>query len=416
MTETRISKEFILSHFNAINEQKLLNKDDNAFVFYDFDILANRIELVKSAFGPTFSHSIAVKSNPLKKIIQYIGSKGFGQECASFEEVMLSNNEHFNSFIIWDSPAKTLEELKASDSVSNLLINANDLVELERILIETKNSEIGLRVNPQISSTAFQSMNVSSIHSKFGESLSSEIEIIETIIKSPDRLNTLHVHTSSQNIEFDKQISAVKSVINLANQINSLKPNKIKRIDIGGGFPASYYENIDYSMNEYVDSLKNSCPSLFDGTFKGLTEFGRYYHANAGIAFSKIESVKYFDNHQTIIEHLGADMFLRECYNPDQWPHEYFVIRKNQFNIAKKIATDIGGPLCFGGDYLAKNALVEKSIPGDFLVIMDVGANSFSLWSRHCSRPFPKVIGHENNGYSVIKEKESLEDIIKFWS
>ena len=110
-------------------------------------------------------------------------------------------------------------------------------------------------------------------------------------------------------------------------------------------------------------------------------------------------------------------MFLRECYNPGSWFHKIstlgtdFMIKKGPSS-----ATDVAGPLCFGGDYIRRGVLLPDVSPDDWLAIHDVGANSFSLWSRHCSRPFPKVIAMDAGFASVKKERESLESVISFWS
>jgi len=77
--------------------------------------------------------------------------------------------------------------------------------------------------------------------------------------------------------------------------------------------------------------------------------------------------------------------------------------------------TDVGGPLCFGGDYIAKNIQLPKATAGEWLIIQDTGANSFALWSRHCSRAFPKIIG-EDSELAILRDRDSFEDILNFWS
>ena len=115
-----------------------------------------------------------------------------------------------------------------------------------------------------------------------------------------------------------------------------------------------------------------------------ITEFGRYVHAHAGWVATRVEYVKEAPNDRQIaIVHVGADMFLRECYNPNDWQHKHFVIEKN---FAKKtdsgaVTVDFAGPLCFGGDFVIRNSKLPKVEAGDWLIIQDVGANSFSLLS-----------------------------------
>lgn len=415
MIEDRLDRKSVLGHYKNVKKSNLLDIEDNAFVLYDFDILFNRIEIVKNAFGDTFSHTVAIKSNPLSKVLKAISKKHFGLECASFEEVIHANRLANSERIIWDSPAKTKLELKKSESISNLIINANDLQELDKVLHSKVDSILGLRINPLESATELDAMNVSSMYSKFGEPITSAEEIIQRIIKSPSNVSAIHVHTSSQNTDFKKQVQAIRRVLDLVLRINLTQPRRIKYFNIGGGFPASYNTSIHFSIADYAQELKARCPELFDGQFEVLTEFGRYYHANSGVAFSTIESVKSFEKHQTIIHHLGADFFLRESYNPDQWPHEFSILRNTELIQTDDLETDIGGPLCFGGDYISKNTQLPKANCGDQLVISDVGANTFSLWSRHCSRPFPKIIAHEAGKYFVLKEKELSTEVSQFW-
>ncbi len=51
------------------------------------------------------------------------------------------------------------------------------------------------------------------------------------------------------------------------------------------------------------------------------------------------------------------------------------------------------------------------------MVIRDVGAYTLSLWSRHCSRGMPRVIGLRDGGseFMVLREAESPEAVIEFW-
>jgi diaminopimelate decarboxylase len=413
MKEARLNGSNIIEHYHKIISNNLWTPADNALILLDFDILNNRIECVQQAFGENATHTVAIKSNPLFEVLKHITSLNFGLEAASFEEVQMATE--FEGNVVWDSPAKTKSELKASEQIQHLLINANDLAELHKVVEHTSNAKIGLRINPHLNASQHSSMNVSSEHSKFGESLSNRELIISSIINGPDEICNLHVHTSSQNVDFSSQIKAIRLVIDLALEINKQQPNRIKSIDIGGGFPVGFEATTHFHISDYAHQLKLQCPELFDGRFNLITEFGRYYHANSGVCFSTIESVKHFQNHQTIIHHVGADLLLRESYNREQWPHEIGVIHNNNWSLEQTTNSDIGGPLCFGGDYIEKGMCLPKASAGDVLTISDIGANSFSLWSRHCSRPFPKVIAHNNGNYNVIKEKESLASILNFW-
>jgi len=409
---SRVDAHRINLQFEKVSASSLLDEIDTAFIYYDFSILETRIRQVASAFGASAHHTVAVKSNPLSKVLTYIAGKGCGLECASFEEVLLAQRAGA-PLIAWDSPAKTRQEMIASNEVDGLLINADSLRELGALLELNQQARILLRINPHADTGAHASMSVAGARSKFGESIVNRAQIIETLLSSSGRVSGLHVHTSSQTADFIKMVGAIRKVVDLALEINAIAPDTIRTIDIGGGFPAEYQAGDDFDIASYADALRKACPELFDGSFELVTEFGRYYHANAAWTATKVHDVKSTESqHQVLIVHVGADLFLREAYNPGVWHHDMLLQPSENADL---MSTDVGGPLCFGGDYLAKNIQLPKAKPGQWLIIQDTGANSFALWSRHCSRAFPKIIG-EDSELAILRDRDSFEDILNFWS
>jgi len=411
-----ISLETAANLTSEIVDQSLLESRDTSFVVYDYRKLEEKLNLVRNSFPSFWKHATAIKANPLAKIIKHIGQSGNGLEAASYEEVWLAQKAKA-PFIIWDSPAKSEEEISlVFNQASNIIINANSLDELKALCDRDANDNIqlGLRINPEMSLSSMSSMTVGSTGSKFGEPISNAADIVNYFKKSGLNLG-LHIHASSQNNNLKESVSAVKRICELALEIGL---NRISYIDIGGGFPADYGFEKTIEISKYSALLREECPILFDESVDVYTEFGRYYHANAGFNVSRINEVKAFPNQQTLTNHLGADMFLRESYQPGKWKHRLGIMNK-QFKLISEavIKTDVGGPLCFGGDYLAKNVSLPPATNKDYLIIMDTGANSFALWSMHCSRTFPKVIGIDQNGTPfILKKRQELEDIEKFWS
>ncbi len=399
-----------------IYHNDLLDHHDTAFVVYDFRRLHEKTNLVKEAFPIFWNHAVAIKSNPLHKVIEHIGTQGLGLEAASYEEVWLAQQSNAH-FIIWDSPAKTEDEIsKVIQSKTPVIINANSLEELKFLTRQncSENTRIGLRINPLMKLSSLSSMTVGAENSKFGEPISNSNSIKELIADCGMKIG-LHVHASSQNLQLDESVLAIKKIYDLALEIGF---DKISYIDIGGGFPAFYGFEETAALSDYANLLHEKCPRLFDESIDVYTEFGRFYHANAGFHISKINEVKSFSDQQTLTIHLGADMFLRESYQPGVWKHRLALINHDFELIAcEKTQTDIGGPLCFGGDYIAKNIALSRASSHDYLMIMDTGANSFALWSMHCSRTFPKVIGIDDLGNPfILKHRQTLEDIARFWS
>ena len=216
-------------------------------------------------------------------------------------------------------------------------------------------------------------------------------------------------------------VEAVRQALHLREAVHSgLGYPQITTLDIGGGLPWTYrIEEPAPSLDEYVTALKTCLPNLFSGDLKIITEFGRSVMAGCGWAASRVEYVKEVDGKRLAVIHLGADFLLRPVYRPDEWSHQFMVLDPTgAIKIKPLIPQTIVGPLCFGGDVLAKGLSLPVIEPNDWIIIRDVGAYTLSLWSRHCNRGIPLVLGYSGSAtpkLSVLRPAETPEDVVTFW-
>lgn len=438
--------EKILS--NALQRKGLINKDDTALLFHNLDFIYQRVETLKLLFPNNTLHAIAVKAMPLPSVLRKLAIIETGLEVASFPELLLAINSGANpENIVFDSPVKTGQEIEFALN-KGIHINADSLFELERIASFSKEinmrSVVGLRINPQAGTGTIEILSVAGEYSKFGIPVKMYREEIIQAYLQHEWLTGIHVHVGSQGCALPLLLKGIKTVYELAIEINQLllvnnKPNRIRFFDIGGGLPIAYHPNENPpSMEEYARKLKEEMPGLFNGTFRLITEFGRWIHANAGFTVSRIEYVKPhhkvpFQNETisktpempamkeaTLMIHVGADLLIRECYLPHQWSHEISMADsegniKTEGELSKYT---LAGPLCFQGDIIARNVLLPSANPGDFIIIHDTGAYTLSQWSRYNSRQMPKVIGFRDNGehFEILKDREKPEELVDFWS
>ncbi len=413
----------------ALAQSALLKKNDTSAIFYDLSYLEERISDLKNHFPPNTLHTVAVKANPLVKILRLIKKTGAGLEAASLPELHLTKRANVQKEkVVFDSPAKTMEEIKFALE-EGFFLNADSLNELKRIgeILKSINSTsgIGIRINPQVGSGSIDSTSVAGEYSKFGAPLGERREELTAAFLKYQWLKGVHLHIGSQGCPVEMLIDGIGRVLEFAEQTNhkleiAAKNNRIEYFDIGGGLPVSYHQNKEVvSMAEYAAMIKSNFPVLFSGKYKLITEFGRYIHANTGWTASRIEYVKQDAGINTLVIHLGADMFLRKCYRPEDWHHDIFLVdREGHIKADKKTESyNVAGPLCFAGDFITKGIVLPKAEPGDYIIIRDTGAYTLSMWSRYNSRQIPIVIGYTDNGdkFHILKKRESPEDVIDFW-
>ncbi|MBE0649115.1 MAG: hypothetical protein IH596_15190 [Bacteroidales bacterium] len=138
---------------------------------------------------------------------------------------------------------------------------------------------------------------------------------------------------------------------------------------------------------------------------------------NSGWTVSRVEYVKRDPGINTAMLHVGADLFVRECLNPSDWKHEYSVLdsRGNLKTGRDDHPYNLAGPLCFAGDVIAKHVVLPPVEEGDYIVIHDTGGYTFSMWSRYNSRQTPRILSWLDGKLMVVKERESLENLVGFW-
>jgi len=418
----RMPVEELAGHVRTLLDAGRLLEEE-ALLVHDVDRVRARISALSAAFMPSTLHAVAVKANPLVSVLRACVEAGAGLECASFPEVACSRAAGCEpESIIFDSPAKTVAELRAALQMGEWL-NADNFAELDRIaaiLAEdgvTPRGVVGLRVNPEVGAGSIGTTSVGHRASKMGERLAdARPDILEHYARHA-WLDGLHVHVGSQGCSLEQLVTGAQRVVELAEAIEGVVPGQLRNLDIGGGLPVAYRSTDNPpTLDAYVDALRSEVPALFEGRWRLATEFGRSIHANAGFAVSRVEYVKSQGDSTLAVVHLGADFLMRPVYNPDDWGHEIVVLdRDGHLKTGAVQATDVGGPLCFGGDLIGRELSLPTIEPGDLVAIRDTGAYTLSTWSRHCSRARPAVMGLERGAWRQLHAAETPEDVVRMW-
>lgn len=377
-----------------------LDREDTALLGVDLDVLDNQVGALRSAFPGSVRHAVAIKTMPHPRMLAHLLAQGFGLEAASLEEVRLALDVGAPpAGVIFDSPVKTREEIAWCDAhLPGSLLNANSLEELRRYP-GNPSFQVGLRINPEVDTGAPSRFDVSGARSKFGVPISGDRSTLVAACVDAG-VTALHMHIGSQVPTCDAHVDAVGRLLAVASDIDAARDRlgderRITTIDIGGGVRAE--SEGAALMSEYGRRLQAEHARLFAHDVR--TEFGQWVHANAGWSASRVESVEERAVPMAFL-HVGADVFLRDVYtgNPNELPYDMAVVRPDGSvrvagdGLGPTRSYDLVGPLCFAGDVLARDVELPELAEEDWLVLAGTGANTFGLWSRHCSRAIPKVV------------------------
>ncbi len=371
-----------------------LNKVKNAFKNYDTKIF------------------YAIKANSNINLLKIYKENNIGFDTVSKGELFrVLKVEISLENTIFSGVGKREDEIEYALKNNILAINIESFSELKTVLKIAqklkKIANISIRVNPEVNPKTHPYISTALKKSKFGVSFK-EATLMYELAKKERYLNPIgiHFHIGSQIFEENPFLEALDKTLEF---IKILKDKNIilNFIDIGGGWGVKYspqdpFFPLEKFARKVINKLKN-----FEYKLKLFVEPGRYLVANTAIMLTKILYIK--KNEEKVF--YICDAAMNDFPRPSLYQayHHIEPLYQNKENIEK---VDIVGPICESGDFLAKDRKIKKCREGDLIVCFSAGAYTMSMASNYNSRLKAKEILVENDKYTIIRKRESLEDLI----
>lgn len=407
---------------DAVSNQKKLGKHlytDLADLYktplyvYDGDQIQRNFKAFQKAVSELNSKVyFAVKANSSVAILSLLKSVGAGADIVSGGELQraLVANIKAND-IIFSGVGKTDEELLLAMKHSIGQINVESGAELERIselaFANNLKCSVALRINVDVDPGSHEKISTGQKSTKFGIGLNEgqAEDYYQKIISHPN-LNPagLAVHIGSQLTRLEPFEKAYKVLLNFANYLRG-NGFDVPCLDLGGGFGIDYKTNTNPDFSEYGKMVS----SLFQNQgYKLGFEPGRSIVANSGSLITKVIYVKNGINKRFIIVDAGMNDLIRPTLY-----EAYHRIDNLQERGDHRELSDIVGPICETGDYLAKDRMMPPVEAGDYLAVRGVGAYGAVMMSNYNTRPeASEVICYEGEIH-LIRPRRTVEQLIK---
>jgi diaminopimelate decarboxylase len=199
----------------------------------------------------------------------------------------------------------------------------------------------------------------------------------------------------------------VDSIEKLKIMIDKLRAQGIdlKYFDCGGGLGIQYNDEepplpADYGK-EIVAATKDLGMHL-------VFEPGRNLVGNAGILAATCLYTKARDEKNFIMIDAGMNDLARPALYGSF--HGVKPVVKDQDGM---IVADIVGPICESGDFLVKEREVPMFKQGDLMAFTSAGAYGFAMSSSYNSRPRVSEVMVKGDKFEVVRERETIEDLVK---
>lgn len=350
----------------------------------------------------------AVKANSNLAILRLLAKLGSGFDIVSqgeLERVIVAGGDP--SRIIFSGVGKTAIEIARALELGIACFNVESISELKRINEVAKSlnkiAPISLRVNPDIDAFTHPYISTGLKENKFGIPMQDAIDFYQLASSLPNiKIKGIGYHIGSQLTELTPFLTAFERVYPLITELR--QHFSISHLDIGGGLGVKYSKESPPSPAHYIQSILKK---LADDNLEIIIEPGRAIAANAGILVTRVEYIKTTKHKNfAIVDAAMNDLLRPSLYNAYQeiWPVKQKNITAHTY--------DVVGPICETGDFLAKErclAIEEQ----DLLAIRTAGAYGFTMSSNYNSRPRVAEIMVDGERAYLIRERETIDDLIR---
>ena len=369
----------------------------------------------------------AVKANSNLAILNLIARQGGGFDIVSGGELFrVLQAGGSASKCTFAGVGKTRDEIEYALREGIYCFNAESEAEL-RYINEIagelgKKAPVAVRVNPNVDAKTHAKITTGKSENKFGVDFDRLAEVYATIAAECPHLEIkgVQMHIGSQLTSVEPFVEAVKKVAPLVQELK--KKHRIKFFSIGGGLGIVYKQCIASGEPEWWSEQGNESHPLTIGAYADalvplleplglriLLEPGRFMVGNAGALLTKVLYEKKGAAKSFIIVDAGMNDLIRPTLY-DGW-HQIVPVDKPTEE-ATHIA-DIVGPICETGDYLAQNRDMPPVQQGDYLAVMSAGAYGFTMASNYNTRPLAAEILVDGEEAHLVRERQSIEDIIR---
>lgn len=371
-----------------------------------------------SVFAEAFAGSdtlicYALKANSNLAVLKTLARMGAGMDVVSLGELERTRAAGISpQKVVFSGVGKTRDEIARALEMGIYAFNVESEPELNAIS-ETAASmgataHIAIRVNPDVDARTHAKISTGKAENKFGVPYATAPELYAHAAKLPGiKPVGVHMHIGSQITDLEPFTEAFGLLRELTERLRR-DGHDIRFVNFGGGLGIPYrgVDDIPPEPKDYAATVRAAGEGL---NCRLLFEPGRMIAGNAGILVTQvIYTKKGTDKTFTIVDAAMNDLIrptLYEAYH-DVWP--LAERRQNDTDVI----TDLVGPVCETGDYLALERALPELKEGDRLAIMTAGAYGAVQAGTYNTRLLVPEVLVKGDQYSVIRPRSTYEALI----
>jgi diaminopimelate decarboxylase len=378
---------------------------------YSHATLERHFRAMDDAFAAV-PHTIcySMKANSNLAVLKAFANLGGGVDIVSGGELYRALKAGIDpKKIVYSGVGKKDDEIEYALTAGILMFNVESEEELDRLNAIAGNlgtkAGIAIRVNPDVDPETHPYITTGLKKAKFGINIERSLDQYKRAAAMPNiEVIGIDCHIGSQLTKISPFVDTIRKLKRLIAGLEEAGI-RLTYFDLGGGLGITYDEEAPPLPAEYGRAIVEETRDM---GLHLIFEPGRNLVGNAGIMVGKCLYTKKGEEKNFVI----VDAAMNDLARPSLYGsfHGVQAVCKDQDG---SIVADIVGPICESGDFLAKDREMPRFRGGDLVAFMSAGAYGFAMSSNYNSRPRAAEVMVKGDTFTIIRERENRDDLIK---
>jgi diaminopimelate decarboxylase len=363
---------------------------------------------LRAAFAglPAFQEFFAVKALPNPRILSVIRDMGFGFDCSSVPELLLSRGVGAcGEDIMFTSNNTSPDEFRAALADGGCILNLDDISLISKV--PHMPERVCFRYNPG----PRRSGNViigSPAEAKFGVSHEQIVDAYRMAMTRGARTLGLHTMLASNERDAGYIVETARMLLEVAEWIGRELSFPFEFLNIGGGLGIPYKpEDMPLDLTRLAAEIARLFRQFGErnGYLPRLyMESGRYLTGPHGALV-----VTAINHKHTYRDYVGVDASMSALMRPGMYGAYHHIEVYGKDEPSKPV--DVVGALCENNDKFAVQRLLPEIQDGDWLIIHDTGAHGHAMGFNYNGRLRPQeLLLREDGSVERIRRAETVDD------
>ena len=394
--------------------QEMVKKYPTPFHLYDEKGIRENARRIKQAFAwnPGFHEYFAVKACPNPRLLQILKEEGFGCDCSSYTELLMSEAVgQVGEDIMFSSNVTPAEDFALAAKLG-AIINFDDITHIDFFeKIAPFPETMSCRYNPGGDFKIENESMDTPQDAKYGMTRSQLTEAYRKLMSKGVKHFGLHAFLASNTVANEYYPVLARLLFQTAVELHEATGAHIAFINLSGGVGIPYRP--EQNANDIMaigEGVRKAYEEVLVPAGMGdvaiYTEMGRFVMGPYGCLVAQCLHHKH-----THKEYVGLDACAANLMRPAMYGayHHITVLGKEDAPCDHKY--DVTGGLCENNDKFAIDRMLPEIDDGDYLVIHDTGAHGFAMGYNYNGKlRSAEVLLREDGTTELIRRAETPED------